>query len=105
MEISEKNKTLDNTNAEEWKSEWLMNQVGVDALGNNKPMASEAEWDYEAKQICAIISIGSISIKRLRAKFENTSRIFLALSPQHYTTYFDECQGELGFFREAKLSF
>ena len=48
--------TLDDTNAEEWKSDWLMAQVGVDALGNNLPMASEAEWDYEAKEIAAIIS-------------------------------------------------
>ena len=48
--------TLDDSDAEDWKSEWLMAQVGVDALGNNKPMASEAEWDAEAKEIAAIIN-------------------------------------------------
>ena len=48
--------TLDDSDAEDWKSEWLMAQVGVDALGNNKPMASEAECDAEAKEIAAIIN-------------------------------------------------
>ena len=49
--------TLDSADAADWKSEWLMAQVGVDAFGNNKPMAPVSEWDYEAKELAAIISL------------------------------------------------
>ncbi len=47
---------LVSANAGSYKAEWLDNQCGVDASGNNNPMASIAEWDAEADQLSEIIS-------------------------------------------------
>ena len=55
-----------NADATDYASEWLSVQVGVDAGGNNKPVAPKAEWDAEAENLAAVIkSIGDVDFANL----------------------------------------
>jgi len=40
-----------------WFTDWLDGQVGVDGLGNNKPVASKADWDDEIDILADLISV------------------------------------------------
>ena len=50
---------IDNVSASQYKSGWLIEQCGLDAQGNNNPMASVEEWDHEAEQLAVLVSKAS----------------------------------------------
>ena len=45
----------------DWVDVWLIDQVGVDGLGNNKPVASILDWDLEISKIAGMIEAYNVS--------------------------------------------
>ena len=95
---------VDKADATNYKSQWLMDQVGVDAFGANKPVDTVAVWDEEAEAIAQIISysdsfdfdslnVGDLTDDQLETLEEllltmNDSRLFVV---DYLTTVVSNC--------------